>query len=81
MRVIKCIALLLIIIGAINWGLWGFFQYDLIADIFGGPSSGVARLIYALVGLAGLYGISFFCCKSTCSKCQCTGCRPHNEQK
>jgi uncharacterized protein len=64
MKVVRFIALLLIIIGALNWGLWGFFQYDLVADLFGGPSSGLSRFIYALVGLAGLYGISFFGCSS-----------------
>jgi len=62
MRVVRFITLLLIIAGALNWGLWGFFQYDLVADIFGGPSSGFSRFIYALIGLAGLYGISFFGC-------------------
>lgn len=63
MSVIRFIAMLLVIIGALNWGLWGFFQYDVIADIFGGPSTGWARFIYALIGLAGLFGISFFSCK------------------
>lgn len=57
MKIFRFICLLLVIVGAINWGLWGFFQYDLVADIFGGNSTGWARLIYALVGLAGLYGI------------------------
>jgi uncharacterized protein len=75
MRLVRFIALLLVIIGAINWGLWGFFQYDLIADIFGGPSTAIARLVYALIGLSGLYSISFFCCGSgKCSKCHCTKC-------
>lgn len=64
MKFIRFLVLLLIIVGALNWGLWGFFQYDLIADLFGGPSSGLSRFIYALVGLAGLYGISFFGCSS-----------------
>jgi uncharacterized protein len=48
-----CLAL--VIIGAINWGLIGFFQYDLVADLFGGQNSGLARFVYALVGLSGLY--------------------------
>jgi uncharacterized protein len=83
MRVVRFIALLLIVIGALNWGLWGFFQYDLVADIFGGPSSGMARLIYSLVGLAGLYGISFFCCTGICCKkgckCGCSNCKCNKE--
>jgi len=64
MKIVRFLALLLIIIGALNWGLWGFFQYDLVADLFGGPSSGLSRFIYAIVGLAGLYSISFFGCSS-----------------
>lgn len=56
-------ALILVIIGAINWLLVGVFQWDLVTAIFGGdtvrPSSGLSRLIYSLVGLAGLYSISF----------------------
>ncbi len=51
-------ALILVIIGAINWGLIGFFQFDLVAAIFGGQLSVWSRVIYAIVGLAGLWGIS-----------------------
>ena len=50
--------LTLIIIGALNWGLIGFFRYDLIAAIFGGQTAGFSRIIYALVGLAGLWASS-----------------------
>ncbi len=71
MRCFKFIALLLVVIGALNWGLWGFFQYDLVADIFGGPSTGWARFIYALVGLAGIYCISFFWCPGMCCGKSC----------
>jgi len=59
-RFLTWTALTFIIIGAINWGLVGFFQFDLIAAIFGGMSSWVSRIIYALVGLSGLYALSFF---------------------
>ena len=52
--------LTLVIIGAINWGLVGFFQFDLISAIFGGMSAWVSRVIYSLVGLAGLYSIVFY---------------------
>ena len=48
------VALILTIIGAINWGLVGLFQFDLVAAIFGGMDSGVSRVIYTLVGLAGV---------------------------
>lgn len=46
----------LVIIGAINWGLIGFFGWDLVAAIFGSMSA-LSRIIYSLVGLAGLYMI------------------------
>jgi uncharacterized protein len=59
MRALDTIALLLVIIGAINWGLIGFFQFDLVASLFGGMTSMLSRTIYALVGIAGLYAISF----------------------
>jgi len=52
------IALLLTIIGAINWGLIGIFQFDLVAYIFGGQTALVSRIIYTLVGAAGLWCIS-----------------------
>jgi len=51
------IALLLVIIGALNWLLVGLFQYDLVAGIFGVATLG-ARIVYSLVGVAGLYCIS-----------------------
>jgi uncharacterized membrane protein YuzA (DUF378 family) len=54
------LVLLIVIIGAVNWGLIGFFQFDLVAAIFGGQLSAVSRVVYAVVGLAGIYAISFF---------------------
>lgn len=54
MKVLQRIALVLVIIGAINWGLIGFFQFDLVAAIFGGQSSLLSRLVYGLVGISGL---------------------------
>ena len=53
------IALLLVIIGAVNWGLIGIFQFDLVASIFGGQAAVVSRIIYTRVGAAGLWCISF----------------------
>ena len=52
------IALILTIIGALNWGSIGLFQFDLVAWLFGGQDNIVSRVIYALVGLAGLWCIS-----------------------
>ena len=51
--------LILTIIGAINWGLIGFFQFDLVSFIFGNMSW-LSRIIYALVGISGLYMISTY---------------------
>ena len=51
-------ALLLVIIGAVNWGLIGIFQFDLVASIFGGQAAVISRIIYTLVGAAGLWCIS-----------------------
>lgn len=51
-------ALILVIIGAINWGLIALFKFDLVAAIFGDYSV-LSRIIYGLVGLAGLYSIKF----------------------
>ncbi|GEM_PF-10293 len=54
MSVLYRIALVLVIIGAINWGLIGFFRFDLVAYLFGGQTAVLSRWIYALVGIAGL---------------------------
>lgn len=48
------VALTLVIIGALNWGLIGLFQFDVVAALFGGPTSGLSRTVYALVGLSAL---------------------------
>jgi len=49
------IALALAVIGAINWGLIGFFKFDLVAALFGGQLSVVSRIIYALIGIAAIW--------------------------
>jgi uncharacterized membrane protein YuzA (DUF378 family) len=58
MKTLQKTALVLVIIGAINWGLIGLFDFDLVASIFGGQDSFLSRLIYDLVGLSGLICIS-----------------------
>lgn len=60
MNIIKRIALALVIIGAVNWGLIGLFRFDLVAAIFGGQDAGLSRLIYTLVGLSGLISLAIF---------------------
>ena len=52
------IALALVIIGGINWGLVGIFKFDLVAYLFGGQTASVSRVVYTLVALAALWCIS-----------------------
>ena len=52
------LALILSIIGSLNWGLVGIFRFDLVAWLFGGQTGLVSRIIYTIVGLAGLWYIS-----------------------
>lgn len=54
------IALLLLIIGGVNWGLIGIFQFDLVAFIFGGQAAVLSRIIYVLVGISAIWCISLF---------------------
>ena len=57
MRALNAATLLLVIVGALNWGLMGLFQLDVVATLFAGPQSTLSRIIYILVGLSGLYQI------------------------
>ena len=52
------ISLILVVIGALNWGSIGIFQFDVVAFLFGGQGSVLSRIIYTLVGLAGIWAIS-----------------------
>ena len=52
-------ALTIVIIGAVNWGLIGFFQFDLVAWLFGNMSW-ISRIVYGLVGICVLYLLSFY---------------------
>ena len=54
------LALLLTVIGALNWGSIGLFQFDLVASLFGGQDAILSRIIYTLVALAGIWCISLF---------------------
>lgn len=56
----KTTTLVILIIGALNWGVLGLFGYNLIAGIFGVNLMLVSRIIFILVGIAGLYAITFF---------------------
>ena len=59
MKLLDNIVLTLIILGSINWGLIGIFEFDLISNIFGYMSV-FSRIIYSIIGISGLYAISFF---------------------
>ena len=59
------LALLLSIIGSLNWGLVGLFRFDLVAWLFGGQTAIISRVVYTLVGLAGLWCISLLFRRNT----------------
>ena len=52
------ICLILVIIGALNWGLVGLFQFDLVAWAFGGTAAIISRIIYTVIALAGVWCVS-----------------------
>lgn len=56
MKALDIIALVLVIVGAVNWGLIGIFNFDLVATLFGAMSL-ISRIVYILVGIAGLWSI------------------------
>lgn len=58
MSIINNIALILAIIGGLNWGAIGIFQFDIVAWVFGGQDSIISRIIYTLVGIAAVWCIS-----------------------
>jgi uncharacterized membrane protein YuzA (DUF378 family) len=59
MKAIDILALVLLIVGALNWGLVGLFQFDLVAAIFG-QMTALSRIVYMVVGLAAVYEIAMF---------------------
>lgn len=68
MKILTMVAWILLIIGALNWGLVGATDIDLIAKIFGAGTL-ISRLIYILIGLSGIYGIYVMAtCKDKCSE-------------
>ena len=62
------ISLLLVIVGAVNWGLIGLFQFDLVAFLFGGQGALVSRILYTIIGAAGLWSISLLFTGRPCEK-------------
>jgi len=64
LNVLDWIALILTVVGGLNWGLVGVFKFDLVATIFGGVEAVVSRIVYTLVGLAAIYLIIAVAAKS-----------------
>jgi uncharacterized membrane protein YuzA (DUF378 family) len=64
MKGMDLLALSLLIIGGVNWGLVGLFQFDLVATVFGGSDVLLSRIVYTLVGLSALYSLKFFNAKA-----------------
>lgn len=58
MMIVNKLALILVIIGALNWGLVGLFSFDLVAWIFGSSAAIMSRIIYTIIALAGVWCIS-----------------------
>jgi len=59
MKILNTIVLVLLIVGALNWGLIALFEFDLVAWAFGEMTL-LSRIVYGLVGIAGLWAITFF---------------------
>ncbi len=53
-KILSLVAFVLVVVGAVNWGLVGLAQFDLVAALFGGSASIISRVVYSLVGIAGL---------------------------
>ncbi len=68
MIIVDILALVLVIVGALNWGLIALFQYDLVASLFGGQDAIVSRIVYGLVALAGIYCIKIIMEKANRTK-------------
>ena len=54
MKALEWICLTLVVVGALNWGLVGLIQFDLVAALFGGEAAPLSRVVYSLVGAAGI---------------------------
>jgi len=59
MRILTGIASILLVLGAINWGLVGLFNFDLVEVLFGGRDKLLSRIIYLLIGLSGIYTVLY----------------------
>ncbi len=81
MKVLRLVVLVLVIVGAINYGLMGVFGFDFLTKVFGHKMFGhkFLHLVYAIIGLAGVYSLTFLT-KSVCCGCSCGGnCKCHKK--
>lgn len=60
MKAIDVIAAVLLVVGGLNWGLWGAFEFDLVATLFGGNTAVLSKIVYCLVGVAAIYQAAGF---------------------
>ncbi|TYP69366.1 DUF378 domain-containing protein [Paenibacillus methanolicus] len=60
MKVWNIVSLAVLILGGLNWLLVGLFEWNLVEELFGGTDAVVTRIVYVIVGLSALYGLSFF---------------------
>ncbi len=65
------LALILSIVGSLNWGLVGIFQFDLVAWLFGGQDALLSRIVYTVIGIAGLWCISLLFRRCFNKDCEC----------
>ena len=59
MKLLDIIAAVLLVVGGLNWGLWGAFEFDLVAALIGGNTAYLAKAVYMLVGFAAIYQAAF----------------------
>ncbi len=55
MKALDIVMLVLLIVGGLNWGLWGAFEFDLVAALLGGSTAMLAKVVYIVVGLSAIY--------------------------
>ena len=69
MKILNLVVLLLILAGALNWGLWGLFQFDFVAWVFQSDSNALSRIFYSIIGLSALWGLSYIKNWKTLTSC------------
>ena len=55
MKFMNKLSTILLVVGGLNWGLWGAFEFDLVATLFGGNTAFLSKIVYSLVGIAAVY--------------------------